>query len=233
MSVQSEFNKYSKSYSSHRIVQDLACQKIYELLPLDKYHSILELGCGSGQFFSLFKKQFEQYYAIDFSSEMCDLHPRSSNLEVLCMDFDSVNFEQFLQSKRHFDLIIAPSSLQWSQDFQKIMYLCSVYGSNFACSIFTSKTFDTLHHIANKCSPLRDAQYYQCIAKQYFPDLQAELKSYTIKFKTKKEMFDYIKKSGVSGADTKLNYKDAKHLYKYYPLDYLEFEVIFITSFSI
>ncbi len=48
----------------------------------------------------------------------------------------------------------------------------------------------------------------------------------------KKELFDYIKKSGVSGSSASLDFKNAKKLYKEYKLNYLEFEVIFVKTIS-
>jgi malonyl-CoA O-methyltransferase len=41
-------------------------------------------------------------------------------------------------------------------------------------------------------------------------------------------MLRYIKQSGVSGGKRQLSYKDIKNLLDNYPLDYLEFEVLFI-----
>ena len=43
-------------------------------------------------------------------------------------------------------------------------------------------------------------------------------------------MFKYIKGSGVSGSRKVLDYKQSKRLFREYPLDYLEFEVVFIYS---
>ena len=43
-------------------------------------------------------------------------------------------------------------------------------------------------------------------------------------------MFRYIKKSGVSGARKVLSYKESKKLLNEYPVNYLEFEVVFIYS---
>jgi malonyl-CoA O-methyltransferase len=45
-------------------------------------------------------------------------------------------------------------------------------------------------------------------------------------------MLNYIKKSGVSGGEKKLTYKQVKNLIKNYPLDYLEFEVLFVDATS-
>ena len=43
-------------------------------------------------------------------------------------------------------------------------------------------------------------------------------------------MFRYIKRSGVSGGVGVLNYREMKNIMKNYPLDYLEFEVLFIKA---
>ena len=54
---------------------------------------------------------------------------------------------------------------------------------------------------------------------------------YKLEFDNKKDLFDYIKKSGVSG-EKSLSYSDSKKLYKDYPYNYLEFEVIFVKTIS-
>ena len=54
---------------------------------------------------------------------------------------------------------------------------------------------------------------------------------YKLEFDNKKELFDYIKKSGVSGK-SELTFEKAKKLYKEYNLNYLEFEVIFVKTIS-
>jgi malonyl-CoA O-methyltransferase len=43
-------------------------------------------------------------------------------------------------------------------------------------------------------------------------------------------MFRYIQKSGVGGGERKLGYKKMKRLMEEYPLDYLEFEVLFVQA---
>ena len=60
-----------------------------------------------------------------------------------------------------------------------------------------------------------------------------ELKKYKLHFESVREMFNYIKKSGVSGGEKQLTYKQTKQLMKSYPLDYLEFEVLFVKATSL
>lgn len=85
--------------------------------------------------------------------------------------------------------------------------------------IYNNKEISTklksLRHIA------RTKNYYELL----------ETISYKLEFDNKKELFDYIKKSGVSGK-SELNFEKAKKLYKEYNLNYLEFEVIFVKTIS-
>ena len=36
--------------------------------------------------------EIDFYKAIDFSASMCELHPKASNIEVKCFDFDTQEF---------------------------------------------------------------------------------------------------------------------------------------------
>ena len=54
--------------------------------------------------------------------------------------------------------------------------------------------------------------------------------NYKLEFDSVRDMFKYIKQSGVSGSRSVLDYKQTKKLMNEYPVSYLEFEVVFITS---
>jgi malonyl-CoA O-methyltransferase len=53
---------------------------------------------------------------------------------------------------------------------------------------------------------------------------------YKLEFDSVREMFRYIKRSGVSGNRNLLGFKEMKKLMNEYPLNYLEFEVVFIQN---
>ena len=59
-------------------------------------------------------------------------------------------------------------------------------------------------------------------------DYESETVQYKLNFTSVHEMLRYIKRSGVSGGVKQLSYKQIKNLIANYPLDYLEFEVVFI-----
>lgn len=96
-------------------------------------------------------------------------------------------------------------------------------------AIFTANTFKTIFETANISPLLRSVDEVTSLASNYF-DAEYETEKYTLSFNNTPEMFRYIKKSGVSGSRNILNYKNMKDLISNYPLDYLEFEVLFITQ---
>jgi malonyl-CoA O-methyltransferase len=96
-------------------------------------------------------------------------------------------------------------------------------------AIFTSSTFKTLNETASIESILLGSDELDELQKKYF-DATYEVVNYKLEFESTRDMFRYIKKSGVSGARRVLNYKESKALLNEYPLKYLEFEVAFIYS---
>jgi malonyl-CoA O-methyltransferase len=126
--------------------------------------------------------------------------------------------------------VISSSALQWSKNLSHILQTVSGITSQFYASLFTSNTFKTIQQICDKPSPILSLDTIKQEFSSYF-NAQFEVINYKLEFDNKKEMFDYIKKSGVSG-NGHLTFKEAKQLYKSYDLNYLEFEVVFITAFS-
>ena len=69
----------------------------------------------------------------------------------------------------------------------------------------------------------------ELLLKKYF-NAKFEVVQYRLEFESTRDMFRYIKKSGVSGSRKVLNYRQTKKLMNEYPVNYLEFEVVFITT---
>jgi malonyl-CoA O-methyltransferase len=161
---------------------------------------------------------------------MCELHPRGENIEINCFDFDSREFEVFLKNKR-FDIILSSSAMQWSKDLKKLVKQLSLSTDEINAVLFTSNTFKTIQDITKTSSPILSVEkikeaFLNCFICEF------EIHNYNIEFDNKKDLFDYIKKSGVSGGSSNLDFKKAKKLYKEYTLNYLEFEVIFVKTVS-
>ena len=229
MSIKNEFSKHANEYNNHNIIQQIIAKSLIRELK-SKPRRILELGCGSGQVFSHIPWPIEFYKAIDFSEEMCKLHPKSSNIEVKCFDFDT---EEFLEEFKNdtYDIVLSSSALQWSKDLSKIVKSLSLITNEINAVLFTSNTFKTIQTITNSKSPILEEEEIKKAFSNHF-NCEFETIMYKLEFENKKDLFNYIKKSGVSGGSNSLDFKDAKKLYKEYNLNYLEFKVIFVKTVS-
>ncbi len=226
MSDKNQFSKYAKSYNSYNIIQQLVAKSLVRELGCQPKR-ILELGCGSGQIFKYIHWDVEFYHAIDASQSMCDLHPKGENIRVECYDFDSKLFFDAIKNQ-HYDMVISSSALQWSNNLSKIIEALSKVTPEIHAVLFTSNTFKTIQTLSSKPSPILDEISIKEAFLAHF-DSTFETIGYKLEFDNKKELFDYIKKSGVSSSSS-LEFKDAKKLYKEYDLNYLEFEVIFVKA---
>ncbi|NCB12042.1 MAG: methyltransferase [Erysipelotrichia bacterium] len=229
MSVKNQFSKYAREYQNHNIIQQIVAKSLVRELTFQPKR-ILELGCGSGQVFSHISWEIDFYKAIDFSVSMCELHPKASNIEVKCFDFDTQEFLNEIKNDSY-DIVLSSSALQWSKDLSKIIKHLSYVTNEIYAVLFTSNTFKTIQKITKTKSPILDESSIKEAFSKYF-ECEFETIMYKLEFDDKKELFDYIKKSGVSGGNTSLDFKEAKKLYKEYNLNYLEFEVIFVKTIS-
>lgn len=229
MSVKNQFSKYANQYKNHNIIQQIVAKSLVRELKT-KPKKILELGCGSGQVYNHIDWDVDYYKAIDFSSSMCELHPKADNIEVKCYDFDT---EEFLNEIKDndYDIVLSSSALQWSKDLSKIVKYLSYITNEINAVLFTSNTFKTIQNISETNSPILDENSIKEAFSKYF-DCEFETIEYKLEFDNKKDLFDYIKNSGVSGGSATLDYKMAKKLFKEYKLNYLEFEVIFVKTLS-
>jgi len=229
LSIKNEFSKHANKYNDNNIIQQIIAKSLVRELK-SKPKKILELGCGSGQVFNHINWEIDFYKAIDFSAQMCKLHPKNSKVEVKCHDFDSDEFLNEIKNDSY-DIVLSSSALQWSKDLGKIIRNLSYVTKEINAVLFTSNTFKTIQNITNSKSPILSEDEIKKAFSQYF-NCEFETIMYKLEFDNKKDLFNYIKNSGVSGGSNALDFKDAKKLYKEYGLNYLEFEVIFIKTFT-
>ncbi|MCD6172981.1 MAG: methyltransferase domain-containing protein [Sulfurimonas sp.] len=227
MKISSQFSKYASHYDSYNIIQESVVKKL--LLDLKyKPKKILDLGCGSGSLCKAVDWEYESFTGVDFAPGMLELHPKAKNIECIYGDFNDKRLFENLQTYQY-DYIFSASALQWAENLEDIFKSIKLLNTPFSFAIFTSGTFETLNKTASLEPLLKSSQTIKKIVNRYF-DVKFEVVKYSLEFESTREMFRYIKKSGVSGSRNLLNYKQTKQLMKEYPLNYLEFEVAFITS---
>jgi len=227
MKISSEFSKYAQEYDTLNSVQTLVIDKLLkELSHQPKY--ILDLGCGSGALCETISWKYKHFTGVDFAPGMLELHPKSKNIEAIYGDFNDPTLFENLSTYK-FDHIFSASALQWAENLEDVFKEISSLNTPISLAIFTSGTFKTLNKTASLDSLLRDKEEIDQLRKQYFK-ANFEVVEYKLAFESTRDMFRYIKRSGVSGSRNILSFKETKRLMKEYPLNYLEFEVAFITT---
>lgn len=229
-----EFSRFAHSYDSHNTIQKEVAAELVSSLPDKRYKQIIDIGCGSGAIYQNLVKNnhiFEAFFALDSSDDMLRRHPFDDKIKKYCIDFDQKNAFNTIKSKAN-TLLISSSALQWSRDLDRLYKKLSKLSKDIHFAIFTSNTFKTLHQVARIKSPIESASVIEETILKYY-EAKVECKTYRLYFNTTREMFQYIKKSGVSGGKKTLSYQETKALIDNYPLAYLEFEVLFVSSIAV
>ncbi|MCW8839045.1 MAG: methyltransferase domain-containing protein [Thiovulaceae bacterium] len=230
MKISQEFSKYAKSYGSYNIIQNKVIKHLLSKLSThtNMPKNILDLGCGDGSLCRSIDWKYKHFTGVDFAPGMLELHPKSKKIECIYGDFnDNALFENLLTY--NYDFIFSASALQWAEDLDSVFKNIKILEAPIALAIFTAGTFKTLNKIAGLNPILRDVKEINKLQKKYF-EANFEVINYKLEFENTREMFRYIKKSGVSASRKVLNYKQTKELINNYPLNYLEFEVVYISS---
>jgi len=223
-----EFSKNAKSYDSYNIIQKSVASNLVKMFK-KRYKSILDLGCGSGAIYNLIDWQIDEFVGVDSSKNMCSLHPKAANIKIYNMDYEKPSlYEEILRGKR-FELVCSSSSLQWCKNLEKTVESFSKLSDSCAISIFCDGTFKTIYEISKLDTFLPNYKEVLKIFERFY-EISFKREFYKLYFDDNISKFRYIKKSGVSGGERRLGYKDTKNLIENYPLEYLEFEVVYILG---
>ena len=227
MKISTEFSKNASNYDTLNHIQNLVVEKLLSLVDTQPKH-ILDLGCGSGALCKNIDWDYEHFIGVDFAPGMLELHPKSHKIESVYGNFnDKTLFDNLIAYD--YDYIFSASSLQWAENLEDVLFNIKKLNAPIALAIFTSNTFKTLNTTASLDSLLSNTETIKESVEKYF-DVNFEVLEYKLEFQSVRDMFKYIKRSGVSGSRKVLSFKETKKLMDIYPLNYLEFEVAFITS---
>jgi len=229
MKIVREFSRFAHEYNKYNVIQKNVAKRLCKLLDRKHYKKILDIGAGDGAVYENLLEQnikSSNFVALDFSTEMLNIHRCDKSIEKVCLDFNKKGFSSIFKPNE-FDLIISSSSLQWSSNLSTVLNELSSLSDEFLFSFFTANTFKTLHGIININSPILKKEEVLDSLDRFF-EYELDIVEYRLNFDSVHEMLRYIKKSGVSGGVKQLGYKQMKTLMLEYPLDYLEFEVIFV-----
>ena len=211
MSVKN-FDKFANSYGKYNIIQKKIIKKYLSSLDL----RVVDLGCGSEGLCKY--RDFDFYLGVDASVNMLKLNP----CNTLRLDFNTKECFETIK-KYNFNQIVSFSALQWAKDLEFVFKEIKNLNKKFLLTLFTSKTFASLHKELNIISPIYSKEEILKYAKILNPKI--EILEYELFFDTPKDMFNYIKFSGVKG-EVRANIKNIKRFLKGFPTNRLEFEIV-------
>ena len=225
MKIQREFSQNAHVYDQVNVIQKMVLQELLVRMD-DTPRRLLDIGCGNGTFYKALSWQVDTFVGIDFAEGMLSLHPKAEHITLFQADFNTPETFQKLQAYE-FDRIVSSSALQWATDLDATLGHISTLGAPVSLAIFTSDTFKTLYEVAGLSPILRDREEVTALLQKHFYG-EIETLRYTLTFDSVREMFRYMKKSGVGAGRNVLGYKEMKRLMHTYPLDYLEYEIVLL-----
>jgi malonyl-CoA O-methyltransferase len=223
MDVRRAFSLNAADYNKVNIIQSRVARHIVAKLT-DKPQRIIDIGCGRGGIYEALPYTPQHFVGIDFAEGMLALHPKGTNITLLQRDFndpDALNGLELYAPQR----IVSASALQWARDLDSVLKHIAALHIPVTLAIFTSGTFRTLYACADLPPLIRTHEETTMLLQRHF-DVKLETLRYTLHFKNVREMFRYMKRSGVGASRNILDYKAMKRLMHIYPHDYLEYEII-------
>lgn len=226
--VKRRFSKNAQNYHKLNTLQREVAKELVASIAT-KPRNILDLGAGSGAVYSQIDWQVDRFVAVDFAENMCAIHPTGANITVKQLDFNNIDQMKELQRYQPLDLIISASALQWSANLKTTLDLIKELGSNIAIALFTDRTFKELRDFAGLATTLPSALMASDLISQIF-DADLYTKQYQLAFPTRKDLFTYIKNSGIGGGIRSIPFKKVRKLVEQYPEYKLNYEVLFAIS---
>lgn len=227
MPVLQEFSRFATEYNTHNSIQRCVAARVVSMLQGDPKR-IVDIGCGTGAVYEALDWPVDSFMAVDFSREMLAEHPDDAKVFKQQQDFNQPDVFETIQSFKP-DAIVSASALQWSVDIEQTFRNIAGLGRQTAIALFTANTFRALHECAGTQSPIHERKPI-LEAAQCFEEGRIEFEQYRLPFENTAAMLRYIKHSGVRGRDSKLSVAQVRKLLNEYPLNYLEFEVVYIRQ---
>jgi malonyl-ACP O-methyltransferase BioC len=215
--IRQKFSRAADSYDDYAKVQTGVARKLAVKLALPDaepgIRTILEIGCGTGNFTALLAAKFPaaRIVALDFSPEMLVVarrKPLNNNVEFLCAEG-----EAFLGTapEKSFDLVAANGSMQWFSDIERALHNISrilTPGGTMSCTLFGPRSLQELgkglqavrvlsNNLAARSFPARE-RLLRALHKN-FQDCSIEEELIVREYKSAHDLLLHLKKTGTSG----------------------------------
>lgn len=214
--IKQRFSKSLNTYQENAIVQMQMAEKLIGLLHDKNYPHILELGCGTGLLTKLVAKNlnYSSYTAIDIVKE-CETYIKNINdkINFITGDIESIDLN------RKYDLIVSNAAFQWLNEFEPFIKHLKNHLSDNGVILFTTfgqKNFQEISNTANISLNYYSVEELKNILNNYNL-LHIHEETIIQNFKSIKEMFEHMKKTGVNAiSDSTWSLKEIKSFKQQY-----------------
>lgn len=208
--IEKNFSKSAYTYEDHASVQRLCAERLIDIIDLDCFSKIIEIGCGTGVYTRMLAERYPQaeITAVDISRDM--IVEARKNVDLPKVKFEIIDAEQ-LRSSEKYDLITSNASFQWFGDLEKAF---SSFSKNLSeqgllCfSMYGPDTFKEFKEVLVKhfgpgrwlsSSGFPRAEEVRGILSRYFTKTEFYSEDYSVDFLSIWDFLQNIKGSGVRG----------------------------------
>ncbi len=208
------FVKAATTYDQYAVVQQKSATDLARLLPTSRsINSILEIGCGTGNYTEKLADHFPHALitAVDFADAMIfearKRCKKRDNVSFLCDDG-----EKYLQnSKRKFDCITSNATMQWFMDLPGAFFGIAQHLEGrgiFLASLFGPLTLRELaaalgevftESIVIPAGQFADRETIRELLQQHFTDVRLDEIFYEQKYPSLRDLLHHIKNTGIGG----------------------------------
>ena len=197
--IHDRFAKNLKSYDENAKIQKRMAERLITFVQKKKTKKILEIGCGTGFLTKIISEKidFENYLALDIVEE-CEKYIEKINPNI---KFISEDIEDFIKNNTEkFDLIISNASLQWVEDFERV--IISLKNSlntdgELVFSTFGTENFREIYHVMGA-----SLDYFSISELQkMLPESIIEPEIHIMAFKSPKDVLKHLQLTGVNAIE--------------------------------
>ncbi len=208
--IEGNFSKNAVTYDDHASVQKKCAEKLIELIDLDYFPGILEIGCGTGIYTSLLMERYPEaaITAVDISGEMIETARKKisgKNVDLFVADAER------LDMGKKFNLITSNASFQWFSGIDRAFDTFSKHllpGGVLCFSIYGPQTFKEFKEVLGTHFGPRQwlsSSYFAAMPEiedalgRYFSRWQISEENFSVDFFSIWDFLQNIKKSGARG----------------------------------
>lgn len=215
--VKKNFSRFAPYYDRYSSVQDHCASRLISKLGERTFSSILDIGCGTGNYTALLRKAFPDaaIKALDISKDMVSVAEKklgNKNVDFSVRDAEAINY------KRKFDLVSSNAVLHWFNNTKNTLANYSEMLTEdgvIAFSTFGPETFRELdaslkeffdEDVSVIANTFYDKDYLTGIMERFFRNVRAETEVYKERYDSLTTLLKRIKYTGTRGAAANGNF---------------------------